>query len=111
VELATIAKECAFRGWDGFDADPIRAETVLAVSRFLESLPPGIPAPDVAAEPDGDITLEWHRSPWRTLSISVSRNNMLHYSALIGSSKHFGTEVLSDQVPKNLLNIIRHVQP
>src|SRR6266571_2316599 len=65
-ELLSIREYCNLPGWDGYDAEPIRSRTVWSAYRFIEALPPGFPAPTVGAEPDGDITLEWYRSPRRT---------------------------------------------
>ncbi|MBI3860672.1 MAG: hypothetical protein HY290_02120 [Planctomycetia bacterium] len=110
-ELATVWGQCQTPNWDGFGALPVSAETLRNAYQFLEALPPGIPSPSVGAEPDGDLTLEWHRSPRRTLSISVSPTGDLHFAALFGSSRYYGTEVFFGDVPDGILDLIRRVQP
>jgi len=109
-ELVSIQEQCNVRGWDGYDAEPVRNTILWSAYRFLEALPPGFPAPSVAAEPDGDITLEWYKSPRRTISISVSPDDNLHYSALLGPNKHYGAEVFFGEVPASILDLIRRVQ-
>jgi len=52
----------------------------------------GVSAANVGAESDGHITFEWYTSPRHILSISVSPDGKLHYAALIGSRKAYGTE-------------------
>lgn len=73
------------------------------------SLPIGFPAPSIGAEPDGHLTLEWHRSPRRTLSLSVSPDDELHYAGLFGPSRVYGTEAYFGEVPKSVLHLIRRV--
>ena len=109
-ELVSIKEQCRLSGWDGYDSEPVRSKTIWSAYRFLEALPPGFPTPSVGAEPDGDITLEWYRSPRKTISVSVSPDDNLHYSALLGPNKHYGTEAFFGEVPASILDLIRRVQ-
>ncbi len=108
-ELATVADECRHSDWDGFGALAVTQETLRTAYCFLEALPLGFPAPSIGAEPDGHLTLEWHRSPRRTLSVSVSPDGELHYSALFGSSRAFGAEPFIGEIPEAVLTNIRRV--
>jgi hypothetical protein len=108
-ELATVWEECREPNWDGYEALPVTQGTLRNVYQFLESMPADIPAPSIGAEPDGDLTLEWHRSPRRTLSVSVSPEGDLHYSALFGSNRVYGTEAFFGDIPKLILDLIRRV--
>ena len=69
---------------DSHGAEPVEAETLRNARRFLEAFPPGYPLPSVGAEPDGQITLEWYRATNWLLTVSVSREGMLYYAALLG---------------------------
>ena len=109
-DLVSIKEQCGVAGWDGYGAEPVRDKTVWSAYRFLEAFPPGFPIPTVGAEPDGDITLEWYRSLHRTVSVSVSPDDNLHYSALLGPNKHYGTEAFFGEVPASILDLIRRVQ-
>jgi hypothetical protein len=108
-ELYTLANECAAPDWDGFGSSPVIPETVLAASVFVEALPIGIPMPVVSAEPDGQVTFEWYRSPRRVLSVSISPEGEIHYAALLGTSKSYGTEPFFGEVPQVILQIIHRV--
>jgi hypothetical protein len=110
-ELATIAQECSSANWDGYGAAPVSEETFDQASAFLESLPLGTPAPSVGAEPDGHLTLEWYRSPRLTLSVSASPDGDLHYAALVGPAKAYGTEPFLGEVPQVILDLIHRVAP
>lgn len=109
TELYQVFDECRQANWDGYGAAPVSARAFQLASEFLEALPLGTSAPSIGAEPDGHLTLEWHRSPRRTLSVSVSPDGELHYAALIGTSKHYGTEPFYGEVPKTIAELIQLV--
>jgi len=108
-DLIKVAEECRSANWDGYGAVSITNETFWQAYHFLSALPFGFPTPSVGAEPDGHLTFEWHRSSRRTLSISISPEGELHYAALLGSSKAYGTEPFSGTVPKIILDLIHRV--
>jgi hypothetical protein len=110
-EVAAISQECSSGNWDGYGAAPIGEETLFQACSFLEALPLGTRAPSVGAEPDGHITFEWYRSPRRTLSVSVSPESDLHYAALVGPAKAYGTEPFLGEVPQVILDLINRVEP
>jgi hypothetical protein len=108
-DLCTIAEECSSADWDGYGAEPVVQDTYQWAYRFLEALPLGIPAPTIGAEPDGDITVEWYRAPHRTLSVSITPEGDLHYAALIGVSKAYGTEPFFGDIPALILDLLGRV--
>jgi hypothetical protein len=105
-ELQGVFEDCQNENWDGFQARPVTEETYDMAERFIEAIPLGIPGPSVGAEPDGQITLEWYRSPHQILSVSVSQDSLLHYAALLGTKKAYGTEPFVGDVPERILNLI-----
>ena len=105
-ELATVWEECRQPNWDGFQALPVIQDALRNAYRFLELLPLGFPAPSIGAEPDGHLTLEWHRGARRTLSVSVSPDGDLHYAALIGPNQVYGTETFVDEIPDTIIALI-----
>ncbi len=109
-ELSEIAQQCSAPNWDGFGALPVQPETVSNVLRFLELLPTGVSAPSVGAEPDGQLTLEWHKSARRTFSISVTPDSFLHYAALVGPNRHYGTMAMLEEIPDEILTLIERVE-
>ena len=108
-ELNQIRFETAESGWDGYDASPVLPETFNRAVGFLASLPNFISAPSVGAEPDGHLTFQWRRSPQRVLSVSISPEGDLHYAALIGPNKAYGTELFFGESPKVILDLIQRV--
>ena len=63
-------------------------------------------APSVGAEPDGQITFEWYQSQRRILSVSVSQEGDLHYAALLGYSRRYGTEPFFGEIPADILKLV-----
>ncbi len=89
-ELSQVFEECREPNWDGYGAQEVREETYDLARQFLAVLPLSIPVPSIGAEPDGQITVEWYRSPQRTLSVSIGRDGDLHYAALLGAERICG---------------------
>ena len=106
-ELHGIADECMSPGWDGYDAEPVRQETIRQAEDFLYALPLGVAAPSVGVEPDGQITFEWYQSSRRVLSVSVSPEGDLHYAAILGYSRRYGTEPFFGDVPAEILKLVQ----
>ena len=107
-ELLKTFEECREPNWDGYGARPVLDRTYQLAQKFLEALPPGAPS-IVGAEPDGHLTVEWHRSSQRTLSVSISPNGELHYAALLGAERICGTETFRARMPQALSDLIARI--
>ncbi len=111
------ATEAVFEAWQSTDetwklsADEVGVseEVKDTAIRFIQNLPLGFPQPEVAAEPDGHINLEWYRNPRRVLSVSIAPNNRLHWAALIGTESPRGTVRYIDRIPNMILDQIARV--
>ncbi len=108
-EFSNVWEECRVADWDGYDALPVTRDTLRNAYTFLESLPLGFRRPSIGAEPDGQMTIEWHQSRRRTLSVSISPDGELHYAALLGVGRTCGTEPFFGEIPKNILDLVRKV--
>jgi hypothetical protein len=108
-ELATVWEDCRQPNWDGYQALPVNQDTLRNAYVFLEALPLGSPSPSIGAEPDGELTLEWHRSARHTLSVSITPAGDLHFAALLGPNRIYGTQTFFGDVPERILNLIRQV--
>ncbi len=107
--LLQTYQQCRIPDWDGHDARPVTAETLLMARRVLDVLPPGLPQPAFGAEPDGELTMEWYRSPRRLLSVSIRDDGDLNYAALIGTERVFGQVSFCGALPDTLATLIRKV--
>jgi hypothetical protein len=108
-QLDAIFEECSSHGWDGERAKPISEEVLQCAKTFLKSFPLGIEVPEVGAEPDGAITLEWYRSPNKVISISINAGGWLYYAAIIGATRRHGMDFALFDVSEDLLELISQV--
>ena len=90
-ELPQVWSEVSLPDWDGYGALPVERSAFEHAADFVRGLPIGTPMPEVGAEPDGHLTLEWYRAPRRILSLSFAPDGSLHYAALSGPSDHRGS--------------------
>ena len=107
-QLLDVYDECSGPGWDGADALAVSRESLRAAGCFLLSLPRDFPMPEVSADAQGEIHLEWYVSPQRIFTISFGLN-ILHYAGRFGASTTRGREPLDGRLPEPLLNNIRRV--
>ena len=108
-ELFQTFKECREPNWDGYGDQAVREETYHLAHQFLAALPLSTPLLSIGAEPDRQITVEWYRSPQRTMSVSISPDGDLHYAALLGLTKPYGTEPFVGEVAKIISDLIYRV--
>ena len=108
-ELEKIFEECSSEGWDGERAKTISKEVLQNARTFLESFPPGVEQPQIAAEPDGAISFEWYRSPEKVISVSVNPRGEVYYAAMIGARRKHGKDPVRSGASDNLLALIEEI--
>ena len=108
-QLEETFRECSSDGWNGERAKPVSKEVLQNALIFFESLPPSVELPQIAAEPDGAVSLEWYRSPEKVVSVSVNPGGRLYYAAAIGARRRHGKESASSGVSEELLALISKV--
>lgn len=92
------------------DMSPISEAAYKEATAFLQKLPFTLPVPEVMAECDGDLALEWYRSNYYSFVIGFSGNGIITYSGLFGKGrKCYGTELISEGVPASIIENIRRV--
>lgn len=97
--LAHVAQAAATADWDGYGALPVSDLSVRAARWFLSEIPAHLPMPEIGAEPDGEIAIEWAGSSGFALSISFSTQGLLTYAAIFGDSHARGTEAFVGSFP------------
>lgn len=109
ADLEQLANECTHPDWDGEGAEPVHRGSIDQAARFLRTLPLGAGKPTIGAEPDGQVVLEWYSTPRRVLSVSMSPEGDLHYAALLGPERQYGTVPFLGDIPSTLIELIRRV--
>jgi len=101
--LREAATEAGSPNWDGYGAQPVQAQAIVNATRFLRSLPSTVPNPDVAVDPDGEVSFEWSSGPARAFSVSVGNGDIVTFAGINGRKKIHGTDLLIDEPPSTLL--------
>src|SRR5919108_1230469 len=99
INLEDTFLDCFRADWDGYDANAVGPKTYHNARRFLEALTGAWPPPSVAADPDGEISLEWYRGPRMRFSVSIGPDATVSYAGMFGTSTAHGTETFIDEVP------------
>jgi excisionase family DNA binding protein len=107
--LETVYRECLTENWDGYGAKPVSPATLEAARRFCEKLPGSFPEPEVAADPDGEICLDWDKSPDQAFSVSVGSIGRLTYAGLFGPNKVNGAEHFEAEVPEAIIQNLKRL--
>jgi hypothetical protein len=86
------------------DSRPLNPLAEAFAVRFLDALPISLPTPEVALDPDGEVSFDWWFAPHAQLSISVGPTGDLTYAGLIGPGvKRHGVEPFKEAIPQILL--------
>lgn len=91
-----VLVDCSTENWDGYGALPVNLSSVHYAKKLLDTLPREIRTPDIGADPDGEVSLEWTAGPRQVISISISHAGDLAYAGLLGDNKIHGTIHIDD---------------
>lgn len=108
-ELIDVFAECHNPNWDGYEAKPVEFNTLFQAVKFIKAMPPILPKPSIGADPDGDLSLDWHETSDRTIMVSINSQGKLHFAALVGQSRFTGAEPFVGEWPRQLVDLIRQV--
>jgi hypothetical protein len=65
--------------------------------------------PEVIAEPDGYLGLEWYSNKWLLYVVSFNGTGVLFCSGLIGAERIYGTRYMDEGIPAEILRNIAKV--
>jgi hypothetical protein len=105
-QLADVFQEASVRGWDGYDAEPIKQSAVDTAQYLIAVMPETIPHPDVVPSPNGEIAFEWDRSKNYVFSIRT-HGRLLVYAGIFGTDrKQYGQEPIGQEFPRSISTIL-----
>jgi len=101
-EIEQVLEETAREAGGGFV--PVDIETASAALQFAYSLPWSLPNPEVAPDPDGDISFDWLGPSGKMFSVSVNKTGRVAYAGRFGDrSKIHGIEQISTVCPQEII--------
>ena len=109
--LQDIYQEAIAPGWAGPGSNAVHPLTLDMAQRFLDALPLSMPAPEVNADPDGEISFDWDRGRDRLLAVSISLSGRLsfiyrHRSVRLRDTLWF----MDDQLPDELVGLYQNLK-
>jgi hypothetical protein len=107
--LVTLPHKYRGKNWDGLEAAPIPESAFQEARTFLRKLPPSVPMPEVIAEPDGYLGIEWYTNKWLLYVVSFNGSGVLSCSGLIGSERIYGSRYMDEGIPAEILRNIAKV--
>lgn len=81
------------------DQHAVSTAAVHSAMRLIRSLPNDVPIPEVAVDPDGEISLNWMPARARVFSISVGDSDRMAYALLDGSDRAHGVFRFAGTIP------------
>jgi len=108
-DLAEAAREAKSDGWAGPNSKHVDVAALDMALRFIELLPPEIPAPEPSVSPTGEIILGWERGPFRMFSIALKGDDKLAFAAFnrgqrISGAFEFHMDALPGEVVHQLVS-------
>lgn len=100
-ELDDIYRECSKANWDGYRAKPVLKSLRRTVERFLDAIPANIPDPELSADPDGEISLDWCYENGKLFSISIGKR--ITYAVIDGDNSNSGKGNFNKKIPDSVI--------
>lgn len=110
-ELEEACSEASVANWDGYGARAVDGTTYERARAFLEALPINLQAPEIAIDPDGEVSFRWQRAIGEVLSVSVSGESRLSYAALFGEEDTYGTTYFHGEIPPTVSAALARLFP
>lgn len=108
-DLLALAQEAGTADWNGYGAEPLRKASLQNAESLLRSFGLGAAHPCLGASNAGWVTMQWARSATWTLSLMITDDGLIHWAALLGSSRSSGTMPLNAAAVQELLKTINRV--
>jgi hypothetical protein len=103
TELKEVRLEASLEGWDGYGARPLDPASYDFAVRFLNALPTTAPLPEVSADNEGEVTLDWIFGQRKALTVSIGRTGRCTYAWMFGQSTNRGTDWIDDEIPASII--------
>jgi hypothetical protein len=101
-ELDSLRIGASRQGWDGFGAEPITLDAYDFAKSFIKTLPTTAPLPELSADPDGEISLDWFFGERRALTVSVGPTGRCTFAWVLGQRSTRGTDWIEDEIPSTI---------
>jgi hypothetical protein len=107
--LDEVRAEASYQGWDGYGAKPMDPSAYLYAVLFLNTLPTTAPLPEISADSDGEVSLDWLFGERKALTLSVGPTGRCSFAWMIGQTTQRGTDWIDDEIPASIVFALRQL--
>lgn len=101
--LEEVWSEASRSGWDGYGAKPVDPLAYMYAQFFVNALPNTAPIPEVSADSDGEVALDWFFGNRKALTVSIGPTGRCTFAWMNGQSTNRGTDWMEDDVPASIV--------
>lgn len=110
-DLESLCVEASGQGWDGYGAEPLDRHAYDIAKTFIKALPTTSPLPDLSADPDGEVSLDWSFGKRRALTVSLGPTGRCTFAWVHGQRTNRGTDWIEDEIPASIAFALRQLSP
>ena len=103
TELKEVREDASRTGWDGYDARPLDPDSYKFAIRFLNALPTSAPLPEVSADTEGEVALDWIFGKRKALTVSIGPTGRCTFAWMLGQKTYQGTDWIYDEIPEEIV--------
>jgi len=101
-ELEEVEEEASYDGWNGYGGKRIDLQACAFAKAFLTALPTTAPVPEISADGDGEVALDWIFGDRRALTVSIGPTGRCTFACIRGESAFRGTDWMTDGIPATI---------
>jgi len=110
-DLESLCLEASSQGWDGYEAEPLKRDAYDFAKTFIKALPTTAPLPELNADPDGEVSLDWSFGKRRALTVSIGPTGRCTFAWVHGQRSNRGTDWIEDEIPASIAFALRQLAP
>jgi len=103
ARLDDLRQEASVQGWDGYGAKPVDPLAYRHAWSFLSALPLSAPIPEVGADSDGEVALDWCFGGRKALTVSIGPTGRCTFAWMNGQTTSRGTDWIENDVPASIV--------
>jgi hypothetical protein len=102
-QFEELWSEASCTGWDGYGAKPVDPIAYRYAQSFVNALPTTAPTPEVSADSDGEVALDWFFGNRKALTVSIGPTGRCTFAWMNGQSTNRGTDWMEDDIPASIV--------
>ncbi len=111
VDLRSVLADCSEPNWNGYGAVAVNNSTLDTATAFLKALPTWVAMPDFAADPDGEVALEWRATNEGLLAVSIAADGTISFIFRYAGDRARDTLKFDGQaVPKEIIVMLERLK-